>query len=67
MPKYNRLNMMEREDISRLLTAGYSLRKIAKSINRFPSTVSREINRSVVDVSYYRAIFAQQDAKRRRH
>jgi transposase, IS30 family len=67
MAKYSRLTMMEREDISRLLAAGYSLRKISKSINRFPSTISREIKRSVVDLSYYRALFAQQDAKRRRH
>lgn len=67
MANYSRLTMVEREDISRLLTAGYSLRKISKNINRSPSTISREINRSVVDISYYRAIFAQQDARRRRH
>ncbi len=67
MSKYVRLNILEREEISRDILAGYSLRKISKSLNRAPSSISREINRSVVDKKYYRAIFANQDAVKKRH
>lgn len=40
------LNLAEREDISRGLSAGFSLRHIAESIKRPVSTVSREVNRN---------------------
>jgi len=40
------LSMAEREEISRGVVAGYSLRFIAAALNRSPSTVSREINRN---------------------
>ena len=66
MTKYTRLTLIEREEISRLLAAGYSLRKISATIDRPTCTISREIHRSVVDIRYYRAIFAQQDANRRK-
>ena len=39
------LTLLEREDISRGIAAGYSIRWIASKIGRFPSTVSREIHR----------------------
>jgi IS30 family transposase len=48
MVKYQRFTMIEREEISRLLASGYSIRKIATVLNRIPSTISREVNRSVV-------------------
>lgn len=40
------LTVAEREDISRSLVAGASIRKIAASLGRAPSTISREINRN---------------------
>ena len=40
------LSLAEREEISRGLVAGFSLRSIAERLMRSPSTVSREINRN---------------------
>ena len=40
------LSLSERETISRGLCIGYSLRSIAKSLGRSPSTVSREVKRN---------------------
>jgi len=40
------LTLAEREEISRYLVAGCSLRSIASSLDRSPSTVSREIQRN---------------------
>ncbi|MFH1411998.1 MAG: IS30 family transposase [Candidatus Omnitrophota bacterium] len=67
MNKYVRLTLPEREEISRLLAAGYSLRKISNILGRSTSSISREIRRSVVDLILYRAIFAHQRAIKRRH
>jgi len=39
-----RLSLEEREEISRGLTQGLSVRRIAGRLGRAPSTVSREIN-----------------------
>ena len=40
------LSMSEREDISRGLIAGLSIRSIASELKRAPSTISREVNRN---------------------
>lgn len=40
------LTLAEREEISRAVVAGHSIRAIAASLGRAPSTVSREINRN---------------------
>jgi len=40
------LRLAEREEISRGVMAGHSFRAIASSLNRSPSTVSREVNRN---------------------
>ena len=40
------LRLEEREDISRGIAAGWSLRRIAQGLGRSPSTVSREIKRN---------------------
>ena len=40
------LTAAEREEISRGIVAGHSTRDIARSLNRAPSTISREINRN---------------------
>lgn len=42
----NHLTLAEREEISRGLCAGNSMRQIALQLNRAPSTISREINRN---------------------
>lgn len=40
------LTLSEREEISRSVVAGYSVRSIARQLGRSPSTVSRELNRN---------------------
>ena len=40
------LTMSEREEISRGVVAGHSIRSIAASLGRAASTVSREVNRN---------------------
>ena len=40
------LNLLEREEISRGIAAGLSMRRIAQGIKRSPSTISREIARN---------------------
>lgn len=60
---YNRLSFLEREEISRQLAHGNNIRAIAAILNRYPSTISREINSNVFDRRYYRALYGQQRAK----
>ena len=55
------LSLAEREEISRGLAAGRSIRSIAASLGRAPSTVSREINRNE-GLESYRANQADQAA-----
>lgn len=44
--KYKHLNQKEREIISQMKFAGYSLTKIAEHLRRAPSTISRELKRN---------------------
>ncbi len=60
------LTLAEREEISRGIVAGQSLRSIAASLGRAPSTVSREINRNG-GRRHYRANKAEQAAWDRAH
>ena len=55
------LTLAEREEISRGIVAGHSLRSIAKSLRRAPSTVSRELKRNG-GCGCYRASLADQAA-----
>jgi IS30 family transposase len=55
------LSLAEREEISRALVAGHSIRAIATSLKRAPSTISREVNRNGGPASY-RASQAEQAA-----
>ena len=55
------LSLSEREDISRSLATGSSMRMIAAQLGRSPSTISREINRNG-GVDRYRAAEAEQAA-----
>jgi len=55
------LTLSEREEISRGLVAGRSLRSIALRLDRAPSTISRELNRNG-GLGSYRAHAAEQTA-----
>src|SRR5437763_9860744 len=43
------LKLKEREEISRGIAAGRSVRRIARGLKRSPSTISREIRRIVIE------------------
>ncbi len=58
------LSLAEREEISRGLVAGCSIRSIAGSLGRSPSTISREIGRNGGE-RHYRATKADQNARER--
>ncbi|MDN5781297.1 MAG: IS30 family transposase [Luteimonas sp.] len=60
------LSLVEREDVSRALVAGHSIRSIASTLGRAPSTISREIRRNGGAASY-RASHADQAAWDRAH
>jgi len=60
------LTLSEREEISRGLVSGNSMREIATELNRSPSTISREINRNG-GYDNYRATEAEQSAWDRAH
>src|SRR4249920_3162449 len=55
------LTLAEREEISRAVAAGHSIRSMATSLGRAPSTVSREIQRNGGQ-QWYRASQADQAA-----
>jgi transposase, IS30 family len=59
-----RLSLAEREDVSRGLAAGESLRKIAGRLGRAPSTISREVEANG-GRRRYRAVIADDAAWRR--
>lgn len=67
MRKYHRLTLPEREEISRQLAAGNSLRNIAASLGRNPSTISREVGQLYFGRNRYRAWVAQKRAVKQRH
>lgn len=58
------LSLAEREEISRGLVAGLSIRQISEQLRRAPSTISREIGRNG-GRSAYRAVTADSEAWRR--
>ncbi len=60
------LTLSEREEISRAVVAGQSIRSIATSLGRAPSTISREIKRNGGQ-ECYRASQADQAAWDRAH
>src|SRR5688572_32127225 len=67
MVRYRRLTLMEREEISRLLAVGHSLRATAHVLGRAPSTLVRELARHRMSSLTYRAVMAHQRAYRRAH
>jgi transposase, IS30 family len=67
MARYHRLTLIEREELSRMLAAGASLRAAAQTMQRAPSTLSRELTRHHTSPITYRAVPAHQRAQRRAH
>jgi transposase, IS30 family len=59
------LNLTEREEISRGLAAGLTLRAIGRGIDRDAATISREIGRNCPPGKPYRAVAAQAAAEER--
>lgn len=71
LAKYRRLDLNDREEISRGLAAGMSLCEISRHLKRHKSTISREVNRTrKLNHLTYRAVLAQKrsrrDARKRR-
>ena len=67
MAPYQRLTLMEREALSRMLATGASLRATAQVMKRAPSTLSRELTRHRTSPVTYRAVPAHQRAQRWAH
>lgn len=63
--KYTRLKGIEREEISRMLARGDSLRLIAKALGRSVSTISNEVRGGSSNRTTYRAIRAHKRARRK--
>ena len=67
MGRYRRLTLMEREELSRMLARGWSLRTTALAMQRAPSTLSRELRRHRTSPATYRAVPAHHRAQRWAH
>ena len=52
MKKYKELNKIDRYEISILFEKGYSIRKIAKELERSPNTISRELKNNKTNGIY---------------
>ena len=61
MKKHTKLSKVERSEISILLNKGYSMRKIAETLERSPNTISYEIRNNSVN-GIYNAIKANKKA-----
>jgi len=64
MAPYRRLSLMEREELSRMLAAGSSLRAAGQALHRAASTMTRELARHHASPVTYRAVTAHQRAQR---
>ena len=62
---YHQLTLEEREVISQMHYSGAGPARIARRLNRSPSTISRELNRNS-DSAGYRAVVAQEQTSLRR-
>lgn len=62
MGRYQHVSLQEREEISRLLATGCSLRAISRQLHRDVSTLSRECRRADRNRIVYRALLAHKDA-----
>lgn len=63
--RYKRLNLAEREEISRLLAGGHGFRCIARILCRHASTIAREIRRGSMNRWTYRAARSEKNSRRK--
>ena len=64
--QYSQITIEERCEMARLRTAGHSIRQVAASLDRSPSTVSRELKRNGSRTRGYLPAYADQQAHARR-
>ena len=64
--RYKQIDIEERAEIARLHAEGCSVRQIAATLDRTPSTISREMNRNGSADGGYRARYADEQAWARR-
>ena len=63
---YTHLAIEDRCEIARLRAAGHSIRQIAASLDRAPSTIAREVTRNASRTQGYHPRYADQQARARR-
>lgn len=63
---YRQLSLEERCEISRRLSAGETMRKIAAGLDRSPSSVSRELKRNASRPELYKPTYAADQARARK-
>ena len=63
---YQQLSIEERCEMARLQREGYTKRQIAASLDRSPSTITRELSRNSSRTKGYDPSYAQQQARARR-
>ena len=64
--RYGHLTLEERCQLACLQAAGRSLRQIAATLDRAPSTVAREVTRNGAQTGDYKPVYADQQARARR-
>ena len=64
--RYHHLTLEERASLAAMRMLGFSLRQMATTFGRAPSTMSRELHRNTDSVGGYAGYWAQLDALRRR-
>lgn len=64
--KYSQITIEDRCEIARLHTLGQTLRQIAASLDRAPSTIARELKRNGSKTLGYQPRYAHQQARARR-
>ena len=64
--RYTQISIEERCEIARLRATGASVRQIAASLDRAPSTVARELKRNASGTRGYQPRYAEQQARARR-
>lgn len=64
--RYNQFTLEERCEIARLQKSGYSIRQVAATLDRSPSSVAREMKRNRSQNGDYRPAYADQQCRARR-
>jgi IS30 family transposase len=64
--RYSQLSLDERIELARLQDQGLSIRQIAASLDRAPSTIGRELTRNRAATKTYKPVLAQERTAARR-